>query len=209
MIRINLLPVKTQAKRETGTKQLAVFITVVALCIVVAGFLWFRQSSKIKQLQPRAQSLRTELAKYKGVEQRLKKLKKDKEQVLKRIEIIKQLQKNRDAMVRILAMLTETIPKEKIWFNALQEKGKSVTIEGVALSNEAISQFMRNLERSIYVGSGRVNLIESAQKIIAGRKLRSFKLQFNFRTPSEIKEMLEKTAHIQNTQTKVIGKGRK
>ena len=182
------------------------YVFVVLLCIVVVGFLWFRQSSKIRQLQPKAKALRIELAKYKGVDARLKRLKRNKEQVLKRIEIIKQLQKNRDALVRILAMLTETVPKEKIWFNALQEKGKAITIKGIALSNEAISQFMRNLEKSIYVGYGRVNLIESAQKVIAGRKLRSFKLRFYFRTPSEIKEMLAKKANAKNSRTKVKGK---
>ncbi len=207
MIRINLLPVKTQAKRETGTKQLLAYIFIVVLCIVVAGALWFRQSSKINQLQPKAKSLEVELAKYKGVDARLRRLKRSKKQVLKRIEIIKQLQKNRDVLVRILAMLTETVPREKIWFNALQEKGKSITIKGIALSNEAISQFMRNLERSIYVGYGRVNLIESAQKVIAGRKLRSFKLRFYFRTPSEIKAMLAKKANIKKKHTS--GKGKK
>lgn len=203
MIRINLLPVKTQAKRETGTKQLLAYFGVLILCFIVVGVLWFNQTNKLKQLQPKASALRTELAKYKGVESRLKRLKKNKEQVIKRIEIIKQLQKNRDSLVRILAMLTETIPKEKIWFNALQEKGKSITIKGVALSNEAISQFMRNLERSIYVGYGQVNLIESVQKVIAGRKLRAFKLRFYFRTPSEIKEMLAKRSAAQKKRIKV------
>ncbi|RLB06173.1 MAG: hypothetical protein DRG59_08180 [Deltaproteobacteria bacterium] len=202
MIRINLLPVKTQAKIETGSKQILAFAGIVLLCILIVGVLWFSQKNKIRALEPKAKALRAELAKYKGVDARLKRLKKNKEQVLKRIEIIKQLQKNRDSLVRILAMLTETVPKEKIWFNKLEERGKAITIHGVALSNEAISQFMRNLERSIYVGYGRVNLIESAQKIIAGRKLRSFKLRFLFRTPSEIKAMLARRANIQKERAK-------
>jgi len=190
MIRINLLPIKIRAKKETGTKQTLAFLGCVLLTLLIVALSWLYQESQLNILRPKAQNLKSQLARYRRVEVRIKNLKKDRKLIDQRIKIIKNLQKDRDSLLRILALLTETIPKEKIWFKKLNEKGRSIRIEGTALSNEDISNFMRNLANSMYIGVGHVNLIKSQQKEISGRKLRSFELRFQYRTPSQIKQLL-------------------
>jgi type IV pilus assembly protein PilN len=64
----------------------------------------------------------------------------------------------------------------------------------VALSNESIADFMRNLESSPYVEKGSVNLTHSRQKVISNMKLREFQVTYRFYPFSEVQKQLKAQA---------------
>ena len=67
-----------------------------------------------------------------------------------------------------------------------------MTLNGIALSNESIADFMRNLESSPYVVKGTVNLTHSRQMVVAARKLREFQITYQFAPFSQVQKMAGK-----------------
>ena len=131
------------------------------------------------------------MSKYAKFEVALQQLTKRKELVDRKRQIIKDLQNDRDAVVRMLALLSIQVPPEKMWFDKLSQTGNSVTLEGVAQSNEAIVEFMRNLESSPYIEKGSINLVQSKQFAVKEMKLREFQLSYHFYPFSEVQKKLK------------------
>ena len=91
----------------------------------------------------------------------------------------------------MLALLSIQVPPEKMWFNKLVQTGNSVTLDGVAQTNEAIVEFMRNLESSPYIEKGSINLVLSKQVALKEMKLREFQLTYHFYPFSEVQKKLK------------------
>jgi type IV pilus assembly protein PilN len=191
MIQINLLPVRVQ-KREEGARQIAsIYLLTIGLAVATIGYLWFSYDSQISIRQSELTGIQQEVGKYARFEAALQKLKKDKDLVDKKRGIIKDLQSDRDAVVRMLALLSIQVPPEKMWFDKLSQNGNSVTLDGVAQSNEAIVEFMRNLESSPYIEKGSINLVLSRQFAVKEMKLREFQLTYHFHPYSAVQMKLK------------------
>ena len=191
MIQINLLPVRVQ-KRKEGARQIAsVYLLTVVLAMAVIGFLWISFSQKIASRQNELSALQQEVKKYAKFESALQELTKRKDLIARKLMIIKDLQGDRDAVVRMLALLSIQVPPEKMWFDKLAQTGNSVTLDGVAQSNETIVEFMRNLESSPYIEKGSINLVLSRQFAVKEMKLREFQLSYRFYPFSEVQKKLK------------------
>ncbi len=191
MIQINLLPVRVQ-KRKEGARQFAsIYLLTVALAVAVIGFLWISFDNQIGSRQRELAAVQQEVSKYAKFEQALQQLTKRKELIDRKQQIIKNLQSDRDAVVRMLALLSIEVPPEKMWFDKLSQTGNSVTIDGVAQSNEAIVEFMRNLESSPYIEKGSINLVQSKQLAVKEMKLREFQLTYRYHPFSEVQKKIK------------------
>jgi type IV pilus assembly protein PilN len=69
--------------------------------------------------------------------------------------------------------LSDTVP-EKVWLTRYAEGGDSVSIGGIAYTEELIADFMRNLETSQQFSS--VELLVSEQVDVSGIKAKRFDL---------------------------------
>jgi len=188
MIQINLLPVRVQ-KRQEGARQIAsIYLLTVALATAVIGYLWLSYDRGISARQNELSAVQQEVKKYAGFEVALQQLKHQKELVDRKRAIVKDLQSDRDAVARMLALLSIVVPPDKMWFDKLTQTGNSVTVDGVAQSNEAIVEFMRNLEVSPYIEKGSVNLVLSKQYVVKEMKLREFQLSYHFYPYSEVQK---------------------
>ncbi len=191
MIQINLLPVRVQ-KRKEGARQIAsVYLLTVVLAMAVIGFLWISFNQKIVSRQNELSALQQEVKKYAKFELALQELTKRKDLIARKLTIIKDLQGDRDAVVRMLALLSIQVPPEKMWFDKLAQTGNAVTLDGVAQSNETIVEFMRNLESSPYIEKGSINLVLSRQFAVKEMKLREFQLSYRFYPFSEVQKKLK------------------
>lgn len=147
--------------------------------------------SEIQSLDRRLNQLKSEVSQYAKFDVMLKELKKKKETIDKKRNVIQGLQDDRDRVVRMLAMLSVETPSDKISFERLSLTGNSVTLNGIALSNEAIAEFMRNLEFSPYIEKGSVNLVLSRQVEKSTMKLREFQLAYRFFPFSVVEKKLQ------------------
>jgi len=123
-------------------------------------------------------------------EKKLAELKAKKDIVARKSEVVENLRRDRDKMVRLLAVLAVSTPVDQIWFERLQESGNGVTITGTAKSDDAIVEFMRNLEASPYIAPGSVSLRHSRKK----GDLRDFQLSCGFVPYSAVQQKLKAAA---------------
>jgi len=190
MIQINLLPVRAKKKRETARQFVSIYFLSIILMAIALGAAWFLKDREIQDKKAEFSRLQQEVAKYAKFEEMLRDLTKKKELVDKKRTIIRDLQQDRDTIVRVLALLSVQLPPERMWFDRLSQVGTTITLDGTAVSNEALVEFMRNLESSPYIEKGSVNLIHSRQTVIAHTKLREFQLSYRFFPFSEVKKRL-------------------
>jgi type IV pilus assembly protein PilN len=194
MIQINLLPVRARKKGDTVKLFTYAYIGCVLVTCAVIGLLWGYQERRIQQLNTRLTRLQSEVSQYAKFEQMLKDLKQQRELVDKKRSVIESLQTDRDAIVRVLALLSVQLPPDEVWFERLAQSSNTMTLDGVALSNESLADFMRNLESSPYVEKGSVNLTHSRQKVISNMKLREFQVTYRFYPFSEVQKKLKAQA---------------
>lgn len=190
MIRINLLPAEKKPVRSTARQYLFAYLAGVAAMGVVIAYIWSSQAGEIRRLQQRESELKAEAAKYAKYEKILQDLTKQKETIEKKKEVIRGLEKDRDKMARILALMSLWIPAEKVWFETLTVTGNKVEVGGIAQSNESVAEFMKNLEQSPYVVRGSVVLAHSRQTSMGELKLREYRLTWSMVPYSQVKEAL-------------------
>lgn len=191
MIQINLLPVKAKKKRESAKQLFSLYLLCIVLAALIMGYLWYSKNNEIATLEKRLVQLQEEAKQYAKYDAMLQEMTKKKESIEKKKNVIFDLQKDRDAIVRIMALLSVQIPPEKLWFERLSQSGNSISLDGVALSNEAIVEFMRNLESSPYIQKGSVNLTHSRQTTMSNKKLREFQVTYKFYPFSEVLKLIK------------------
>jgi type IV pilus assembly protein PilN len=191
MIQINLLPAKVKKKTEVGVPFAPLYVASIVIAALVIGYLWFTSASEVDRLNARVAQLNQEVSKLARFDAMLKELTAKKDLIDKKRAIIKDLKKDRDSLVRALALLSIQAPPDKMWFDKLTKAANTITLDGVALSNEAIVEFMRNLESSPYVEPGSISLVHSRQTTIRNMKLREFEVVYRFLSFSDVKSKLK------------------
>jgi type IV pilus assembly protein PilN len=191
MIRINLLPFRVRIRKENVRQFISVYLLSVVLVLVSICYLWIRQNNQISVLDSRLKELTREADAFARYEKILQELMRKKEIIETKRRVIHDLQKDRDKLVRILALMSISLPAERVWFEKLLQSGNSITVEGIALSNETIAEFMRNLEVSPYVVRGSINLVHSRLTAMGGMKLREFRLTCTLLSYSDFQEKLK------------------
>lgn len=202
MIKINLLPARAAKKKENIRQQIS--IAVLSLVFALFAWGWYQVSitNKVSSKEEEISSIKKEMEAAKAETEELKKYKAKKDVFEKKFNIIKALREGKSGPIHILDDLSRSIPGF-LWLTSFaqleKEKAGEIQIKGKAFSNEAIAQFMENLEKSSYFSN--VNLQVSQQtyqkkggKISAGKnpELRDFIITCQFETPKEEKPKGEK-----------------
>lgn len=163
MIRINLLPVRTTKRQEAVRTQLilagAGAAVLAILLFLVHGFMTIRVASAKSDVD----ELSAEVERMKTVAAQAEQAEKLKQDLQKKLDVIKRLKANRSGPVRMLDELAGATP-EKLSLTALDENDGRIRMGGMAVSNEVISQFLSNLEQSEYFEDVYLNSIEQADK---------------------------------------------
>lgn len=190
MILINLIPTRGRKRKENIRRFISVYFLSIVLLGCVAGYFRMSMRSEIQSLGRRLNQVKSEVNQFAKFEAMFKEVKQKKETIDKKRQMIRDLQSDRDMVVRMLAMLSIGTPPDKIWFERLSLIGNSVTLNGIALNNEAIAEFMRNLESSPYTVKGSVNLMLSRRIEKNAMKLREFQLVYRFLSFSAMQDKL-------------------
>lgn len=174
MIRINLLPYREEKKKANVQRQIAVGAVSLGLFFLLLLFLHLHMRADAARLEVEVEAARARLDTLVKVAGGLQQVTADKETLKKKIEIIRDLERNRGDSVHIMDELASRISPQTEWLTGITKKGGRLRLEGVAVNNPAVAQFMRRLEASPYIGA--VDLIASKQTTVAGVKLMGFVL---------------------------------
>jgi type IV pilus assembly protein PilN len=184
MIRINLLPVRAARRRENIRRQVSVFALCVVLTVSAMGYLAISMTHTISDLTDKIEAAQTDLKRYQAIEKRVNKIKGELQKLNEKMDIIAKLEENRAGPVLIMDALTGLVVAEKMWLTNLTEGGGKMNLEGVAMDNKTIADFMTRLEKSPYFNV--VDLISSKQvKLEKDKKFKKFTMtcQLSSRRP--------------------------
>ncbi len=182
MIRINLLPFKA-AKKEYIKQQVFIYFLSLVFLFGILGYLYYSTSKTISHLKRQVSSLEDESSQYRSIKADLARLKEQSECLDNRMSIIELLQVGRIGPVHVMDELSTNLPEKRLWLDslALKEQGTLLTLDGVALDNETIADFMRSLESSPYFQD--IDLITSELKIVEGVRLKHFTIKSGVTVP--------------------------
>lgn len=182
MIRINLLPIRQLKKRQRLKSELWGFSIVFVLVLLVLAVGWVVLSGKIANLQDEIAMLENKKQSYQPILNQIETLKKEKQMVEQKLDTIKKLQEGAKVTVHVLDEVASRTPTSRMWLNSLQQSAGRLQLQGIALDNETIAQYMQQLEASKYFNN--TELTNSAQTDVAKQKLKSFSLTINVITPN-------------------------
>lgn len=144
MILINLLPHRALA-RKRRKELFNVGLGVSALVggvVAVLVFLWYQ--AQISAQQDRNQTLQSEIGKFDAQIKDISGLEAEIAALLARQQAVENLQADRNMPVHLLTEVVQQLP-EGIYINSLRQEGQNVALQGVAQSNERVSELLRNL----------------------------------------------------------------
>jgi type IV pilus assembly protein PilN len=147
MIKINLLKARKEKKRIGVRKEMIVFFlsrgVVLALLFVVQ---WFIGSEKEKTLAQISKT-KKEIEYYKSLKTEFEKAKEQQKILQEKLNVINLLRKQKASSAKVLDELSIDKP-EKVYFETVKKDGSKLGIEGVALDDETVANFMTNLRKS-------------------------------------------------------------
>jgi type IV pilus assembly protein PilN len=188
MIKINLLPVRATKKKESAKQQVYIFVIVLAVYVGLGFLLYSYELIKIKATNDDIKRSTQEVQRLKSVIGEIDNIKKLKDEVEKKLDILNTLRKGKTGPAIRLAKLSEATP-EKVWLTKYTEGGSHVSISGVAFNEDLIANFMRNLQASDdYVN---VELLVSEQMDYGGIKAKRFDLSCSL-NPHKKEDSLQK-----------------
>jgi type IV pilus assembly protein PilN len=160
MIRINLLPLK-ETERAIGRRQQLSLIALggsIALLIMIVPFLI--QGRRLSGLESQIDQLNKEIQQFNTQVREVHELDRLKREVHAKLRIIEDLNRKRSGPSRVLDDLSAATP-ENLWLIDFGELGGQATLIGMALDNETIARFMRQLQESAYFHG--VDLVETSR----------------------------------------------
>jgi type IV pilus assembly protein PilN len=149
MIRINLLPVRQTRKAEALRRETILAGLLGAVLIGGCLFVWGGLNIKLSSVSAENAKLEAEIARLAEDVKRVEELEKKKGELERKLAVIAQLRSRRSGPAHMLDELALAAP-EKLQLTEVTEKNDAMTITGLAVSNEIISQFLRALEASDY-----------------------------------------------------------
>ncbi len=178
MIKINLLPFRTARNKELINRQIFTFIgtlCIVALLLVAIN-IWL--SGKVKRQQIAVNTIKEEVTKYEAITQEIDIIKSQLDLLEKKTEVIENLEKSRREAVHMMETMTDSVIEGRMWLTSLEtrvteqtppepktaQKGtakskpqpppvplpplKNVSLQGLALDNKTVADFMTRLEQT-------------------------------------------------------------
>lgn len=167
MARINLLPWRDDRrqirKREFWT-QMAVAAGVSA--VAVYGGMMF-MDAQLESQQERNTYLTQQIAELDKKIVDIKDLEKRRDKLLKKKEIIENLQADRALTVHLFEQLAKTIPDGVVLTN-VKQTADTIQLDGKVQSESRVAQYMRNLDDSPFLKDADLNIVQLQDPAVAG-----------------------------------------
>ena len=180
MVKINLLPVRATAQRESLRAQAVIAAMLLVVMLLIIGYLHMSISGKIEGLNESVNRTQKELDRLNKIMAEVDKFKADSKTLKKKLDVIKKLNMGRTDAVKLMDELSIVAP-EKLWFLSLSMGASSLTLTGLSLDHDTIASFMRNMEKSDYFNS--IKLKSTAQKKMVGENVHQFALTVVYQPP--------------------------
>ncbi len=147
MILINLLPHREAARKR---RQDTFNVSLGASALVgglLAGMVYLWYQTQITAQQGRNQVLQAEITRFDTQIKDIAGLETEIAALRARQQAVEDLQADRNLPVHLLTELVRQLP-DGVYVNSMRQENQNVTLQGVAQSNERVSELLRNLSNN-------------------------------------------------------------
>lgn len=192
MIRINLLPVKQLAAEISRRREITIGAVVLGIALLALGAMHLLQSFQLSGLETELAQLRGELQALNTKIKELGDLQNKIKEAQGKNKIIDDLKKKKSGPVLVMENLSNATPAT-LWLTDLKESGGNLALNGVAVDNKTVADFINGLEASKHFKS--VELIETTEGTgtTAGFKKFAIKAGVLYQSPEAPPETKSKT----------------
>ena len=159
MAKINLLPWRAERRKQRQQEFMTMLGVAAAAAALISLLIVLYYNGQIDGQNARNQYLTDQIALLDKQIVEINELDKKKAGLLKRKQVIEELQASRSQMVHLFDELARTIA-DGTQITSLQQNGTEMTILGRAQSNARVSTYLRNLDASGWMGSPDLSVIE-------------------------------------------------
>ena len=191
MTEINLLPWR-EKKREQETRRFTIFLFVGLTVGVVVVFLMDYYANYIvdEQMQ-RNQQLKNEITQLEKKIKDISEIKKLRQALVARMNIVQDLQATRTLTVRLLDEIIKIMP-DGVYLNQIERLGDKITLLGYAESNTNISRLMRDIQASVWIQDPELTEIKKATEAKQSDE-NTFKLSFVLKSKTMLDHKVPKS----------------
>ena len=144
MILINLLPHREAARKRRRDAFYATLGVSALMGGVIAGGIYLWYAAQISNQQTKNQVLQTEIKRLDGQIKDIAALQEEIAALRARQQAVEDLQADRNMPVHLLNELVRQLP-DGVYISNVKQENQVVTLQGVAQSNERVSELLRNL----------------------------------------------------------------
>ena len=187
MANINLLPWREELRAErqrTFYSSLGLSAALAILILVVADRVIEIQ---IDSQNARNRYLADNIALVDARVEEIRDLRSQRKLLLERMRVIQELQGNRPIIVRVLDELVRTVP-DGVYYKTLTASNSTVSIEGVAESNNRVSSLMRRLDSSDWLAEPSLDGVSAAGEL--GESAMRFSLSVQIQLPNSAEDIM-------------------
>ena len=172
MILINLLPHREAARKRRRETFFASLGASAVVGGVIAGIIYGWYAAQIANQQSRNQVLQAEITKLEGQIKDIENLQTEIAALRARQQAVEDLQADRNLPVHLLNELVKQLP-DGVYLTSMKQENQVVTIQGMAQSNERVSELLRNLaSKSPWIAKPELVEITSASVQLTPRDIR-------------------------------------
>lgn len=193
MILINLLPHREEARKRRKEAFQATMFASLLLGLVIAGAIYWWFQMMIMDQQAKNSFLQREIKVLEGQIKEIASIEDEIAALRARQKAVEDLQSDRNLPVHLLTELVKQLP-DGVYVTAIRQSGQTISMQGMAQSNERISELLRNLASNTpwldkpelsEITANTVSLSQRDQRRVA-----SFNLKFQLVRASEAQKTM-------------------
>lgn len=181
MAKINLLPWREERRKQRNKESQTLLVAAALLGVALVAGAWLQVGKWIEGQEARNNLLREEIRIADEKMKEIESLERTRQTLLRRKEVIEQLQSDRSVMVHLFDELVRRTP-EGVRLTSIKQSGQQLTLQGLAESNARVSEFMRTLDQSRWLGNADLSIVEARGE--DRRQRYQFTLAINLKKPS-------------------------
>lgn len=180
MIKFNLFPFRTARIKENIRRQVTIYILSIIFLTLASSYFYLDLNGKVKSLRNKQDVKQKELDSFKDTNVKIAALKKTIADAEVKFKTIQRLEKAKTGPVRLLDDIATSVPEDKLWLTTLKEQKGTLILNGTAMDNETVADFMNRLQNTKSISS--VQLVRTRQKKIQGVDLSLKDFSLNSKT---------------------------
>ncbi len=138
----------TMEMGDMGSPKLKILVVLVIAGLFNLGY-WYRLDHQAKAIAAHMKVAEQKNRELADVKARYLERQTQADNYKRRVDVIDGLRSNQTGPVNLLAMLGETVNNtEAVWLSKMDDQGPNVSLEGTALSADAVANLIANLQKT-------------------------------------------------------------